>query len=94
MKYSVWDVAVAFNNGIARVAGNAVSTGEEYLLFGKKIAMWHNGAVIFHWCGYYTRTTADHMNNILRALGAEERVSYATARDESQTVFTVKIERN
>jgi hypothetical protein len=53
----------------------------------------HNAAirdgdnVIFHWHRYYTRTTAAHMNEILRAMAAPMRVSYAEARDKQATHF-------
>ena len=87
------DVALAFAAGIARSTGNCASTGEEYLLHGNKIAMWHGNAVIFNWCGNYTLTTSAHMNLILRALGSEERVSSAEARNNSHTAFSVKGER-
>ncbi len=62
----------------------------EYLLHGHVIAridMCKN--ITFDWCGWYTRTTAAHMNEILRAANKPIRVSYSQARDAGITTFDV-----
>ena len=46
------------------------------------------GELFFDWCGWYTPTTARHMNAILKAAGHAKRVSYAAHRDEGVEAFT------
>ena len=69
---------------------NATATATTYRLHGHAIATRDaTGAVHFDWCGWFTPTTAAHMNAILRALNAPQRVSYAEARDgRAPRVFT------
>lgn len=64
----------------------------EYRLYGNVIAtITHRGAPItFNWCGWYGPTTANHINNILRAAGKACRVSYAQARKDGQSIFTIE----
>lgn len=54
----------------------------EYRLHGNVIArlLPADGSIEFNWCGWYTPTTANHMNAILRAGGRSIRVSYARYR--------------
>lgn len=66
---------------------NAHTDGTVYVLHESPIAKWVGDQVQFYWHGYYTPTTASHMNEILRALGAGFRVSYAAARDNKATHF-------
>lgn len=66
---------------------NAHTDGSTYVLHTSPIATWVDNQVQFYWHGYYTPTTASHMNDILRALGAGFRVSYAAARDSKATHF-------
>jgi hypothetical protein len=75
---------VAGNNGTCH---NATTDGQTYWLHGHPIAVKTDGAVVFYWHGYYTVTTASHMNEVLKALGAPFRVSRSTAAKEGQTHF-------
>jgi hypothetical protein len=70
---------------------NATATATFYRLHGHAIATRDaTGAVTFDWCGWFTVTTAAHMNAILRAMNVPQRVSYAAARDgKAPAVFTV-----
>lgn len=86
-------IARAFANGQPGHCHNARTDGVTYTLHQSPIAVRHDGAVVFHWHGFYTRTTANHMNAILRALGAEFRVSFSQARDTQQTHFVLELER-
>lgn len=75
---------VAGNNGTCH---NATTDGQTYWLHGHAIAVKTDGGVVFYWHGYYTATTASHMNEVLRTLGAPFRASYANARDNKDTHF-------
>lgn len=66
---------------------NATTDGDVYTLHDSPIAHRTGAAVVFYWHGFYTPTTASHMNAILKALGAPFRVSYAQARKEGATTF-------
>jgi hypothetical protein len=81
------ELAKAFVAGDSGACHNATTDGRRYLLHGHAIAVKTDGGVVFYWHGYYTRTTANHMNEILRALDASFRVSYANARDNKDTHF-------
>jgi hypothetical protein len=65
----------------------------EYRLHGHCIAHYIKGNREFalgYWCGYYTRTTANHLNTIRDALKVDgRRVSYAKARDASSNTFSL-----
>lgn len=61
----------------------------EYRLHNNVIARMYADKMVFDWCGWYTPTTANHMNNILTVMGSSKRVSYAHARDSGDTTFTV-----
>ena len=80
----------AFAQGIPGKCHNAMTDGQTYLLHGHPIAVKQDGNVVFYWHGFYTRTTAAHMNDILRAIHADFRVGHARARDTAQTHFVVK----
>lgn len=62
----------------------------EYVLHGNVICRQasKNGPLQFDWCGWYTPTTARHMNAILKAVGVKHRVSYSQARRDGIAVFT------
>ena len=79
------EIARAF---LARKPGachNAKTDGKEYALHGSVIAKHtESGSIEFSFCGFYTTTTASHINEILKAAGAMRRVSYAQARDGKQ----------
>jgi hypothetical protein len=75
---------------VARKPGkchNASTGGDVYTLHKSPIAVHEGSAVVFFWHGYYTTTTASHMNAILKAIGSDMRVSYAKARDTGATTF-------
>ena len=65
----------------------------EYLLHNNIIAQFdpNNRSLSLHWCGWYSPTTANHMNAILRAFGIAQSVSYAQARDSGtgSVIFSV-----
>ena len=86
-------LAQAFANGKAGRCHNAHTDGVTYTLHQSPIAVRHDGAVVFHWHGFYTKSTANHMNHILRAFGADFRVSFAQARDKRETHFVLELER-
>lgn len=89
---TVQSVADAFAQGRLEKCHNAVSTGSTYLLHGNCIAKKRPcGRVELDWCGYYTSTTARHLNAILKAYGQPFRVSYAKARQEGQTSFEIEV---
>jgi len=85
-------VAEAFAARTSARCHNATTDGVEYLLHGHKIAERITPTVFrFNWCGWYTPTTAAHMNDILRAIGSGLRVSYTAARDgKADSVFDVQ----
>ena len=86
-------IARAFAARRAGTCHNARTDGVTYTLHQSPIAVRQGDAVVFHWHGFYTKSTANHMNAILRALGAEFRVSFAQARDTRQTHFVLELER-
>jgi hypothetical protein len=79
--------ALAFINRLVASCHNAKTGAGIYQLHGHTIARWEafdcegETLITMSWCGYYTPTTASHMNAILKALEAPTRVSYARARD-------------
>lgn len=83
------DVAVAFANGKTAKCHNAGAFDNRYILHGTVICTREEqGRVyIFNWGGYFTRTTANHMNEIIDAANLGQRVSYATARDAGERGF-------
>ncbi len=87
---TVKQVAEAFAAGNSATCGNAKTDGCTCELHGNRIAAHHVvGKVLFNWCGWYTPTTANHMNEILRAMGAQIRVSASQAKKSGQTTFVV-----
>ena len=66
-----------------------LGSGTEYLLHGNRICRKGDAgnALHFDWCGWYTQTTARHMNVILHAAGRETRVSYSQARKAGTKQF-------
>lgn len=80
---SIKDVANAFIAGKQNSCHNSRTDGQTYWLHGNPIARKvEAGSVIISWCGWYTRTTASHLNAIATAYGSCERFSYAQAREE------------
>jgi len=83
-------LANAYAAGKPGACHNAKSTGNTYLLHYNAIVERQSERVWrFNWCGWHTHTTASHMNEVLRALGVPMRVSYAKARDNGETNFTI-----
>lgn len=84
-------VARAFARRRNARVGNAESRDGRYYLFGHCIAQrMHDGSVIGDWCGYYTQSTARHLNLIASELGPRAaRVSYAAARDAQTERFVL-----
>lgn len=76
--------AAAFAAGKSAKCHNATTDGVRYLLHGHPIAEWIRLAgrdyLKLDWRGYYTATTANHMNKILTACGIGNRVSRKRAR--------------
>lgn len=81
------EIAKAFAGRKPGHCHNAQTDGSVYVLHRSPIAKWVGDQVQFYWHGFYTPTTASHMNEILKALGASFRVSYAAARDNNATHF-------
>lgn len=87
---TVQSVANAFAQGRAAKCHNAATDGQTYTLHGSQIAFkTPEGLVQLDWCGYYTGTTARHLNAILKEYGQPFRVSYAQARQGGQTTFSI-----
>lgn len=83
---SIKDVANAFIAGKQGQCHNSKTDGTTYWLHGNPIARKiDGGSVIISWCGWYTPTTANHLNAIARAYGTGNRFSYAYARDKGVT---------
>ena len=92
---TVEQTAKAFIHGIKGHCHNATTDGTEYRLHGNLICTKYGEpgkyVLAFDWCGYYTTTTTNHMNNILRAARANVRVSYTQARRNNITRFEVAV---
>ena len=87
---TIQQVAEAFAAGRKGKAGSASTDGRQYVLYNTVIAeRISEKEVRINWGGFYTATTANHINEILDALGVPVRVSYAKARDAYQTDFIV-----
>jgi len=95
MSHTVAQMAAEFVNGNRKLSHPSVEiryplgSGTEYLLHGNRICRKGDAgnALHFDWCGWYTPTTANHMNAILRAAGKDIRVSYSQARKAGVTQF-------
>ena len=92
---TVQQVAEAFVGSKVARCGNATTDGVTYRLHGNIIAIDTPEGILFNWCGWYTPTTANHMNEILRAMYAGggkswTKVSYSAARTSGQTTFNVE----
>ena len=86
---TVEQVAAAFAAGGNTKCGNASTDGSTgtYTLHKTVIARKQaGGGLALNWGGFYTPTTASHMNAVLKAMGYKDRVSYAQARDRRDTV--------
>lgn len=82
-------LAQRFVNGATKGnVHNARIDGNEYKLHGHVICKRIEGSLAFNWCGWYTPTTANHMNQLLLAAGANQRVSYSQACKADISSFT------
>ena len=89
---TVKQVAEAFVAGKNAKCGNAVTDGVAYVLHRSVIAIKKNtGEIEFSYCNWFTPTTANHINEILRAMGSDMRRSYAKDRDAGIKQFSVKL---
>ena len=86
---TVKQVAEAFVGSKVARCGNATTDGITYRMHGNIIAIDTPEGIVFNWFGWYTPTTANHMNEILRAMGAQIRVSASQAKKSGQTTFVV-----
>lgn len=82
-------LAKAFVAGNTGKCHNAHTDGNTYYLHGHPIVQKIGSEYKFNWCGWYTQTTASHMNFVLRTLNAGVHVSAARHRDEGIDTFTV-----
>ena len=79
---SIQRVAQAFMQGKTATSHNSKTDGVSYWLHGNKIAdKTDTGSVIINWCGWHTRTTANHLNHIAKAYGIMRRFSAKVAKD-------------
>jgi len=83
--------AEAFVQGVPGACHNAHTDGQTYYLHGHPIAVREGKSVVFYWHGFYTRTTAAHMNKVLKALGVRfAHMSCAAARDAKATHWVLE----
>lgn len=81
---SIQRVATAFMQGRAATSHNSKTDGQSYWLHGNKIAQKGiEGSVIINWCGWHTRTTANHLNIIAKVYNWNTRFSAKMARDNN-----------
>jgi len=88
---TIQQTANSFVTGRAAKCHNASTNGAEYVLHRSPIVRRVGSSYIFDWHGYYTKTTAAHMNAVLKALGVNMRVSYSQARDAGTETFSVGV---
>jgi hypothetical protein len=86
---TIEQTAQAFVNGKSAHCHNAHTDGQRYTLH-RTIIVYRNeqGQLVTDWGGFYTKTTASHMNAVLKAFGSARRVSYAKARDSNEGKVT------
>ena len=78
---TVKQVAEAFASGKKAKCHNAKTDGQSYWLHGNHIAYRApTGEIIANWCGWYTVTTANHLNKIATAIGSPFTINRANAR--------------
>lgn len=81
---SIERVAKAFMQGKPATSHNSKTDGSSYWLHGNKIAQKGiEGSVIINWCGWYTPTTANHLNHIAKAYNWDKRFSRKIAQDNN-----------
>jgi hypothetical protein len=83
---SIQRVATAFMQGKTATSHNSKTDGVSYWLHGNKIAdKTDTGSVIINWCGWYTRTTANHLNHIAKTYNWTHRFSAKMAKDNNKS---------
>lgn len=98
---TIAQVAKAFSQGKAARCHNAYTDGQSYWLHGSMIARKYNAfnflnepRIELKWCGWYTRTTANHLNKIVEVFGyTGQRLSYKQARDNGHRVIVLNPKR-
>jgi hypothetical protein len=91
------EVAKAFLDGKAAKKGSASTDGQSFKLHGNTIATHNGDKVKFDWAGWYTPTTASHMNTILHHMTEKaglpkysgHSVGASTARKNGDETFDV-----
>jgi hypothetical protein len=91
------EVAKAFLDGRAAKKGSASTDGQSFKLHGNTIATHNGDKVKFDWAGWYTPTTASHMNTILHHMTEKaglpkysgHSVGASTARKNGDETFDV-----
>lgn len=92
---SIQRVAQAFMQGKPATSHSSKTDGQSYWLHGNKIAeKGIEGSVIINWCGWYTRTTANHLNHIAKTYNWSHRFSAKIARDESKSMEIMYVRHN
>lgn len=77
-------VAEAFIKGQRAQSHNSKTDGQTYWLHDNNIARkGAGGSVIINWCGWYTPTTANHLNSIAKAYGVNHKFSRKLAQDNN-----------
>ena len=84
---TVKQVAEAFASGKKAKCHNAETDGQSYWLHGSCIAYKDSRWVTGNWCGFYTATTANHLNKIADAIGSKNHFSYSSAKLNSVRTF-------
>jgi hypothetical protein len=86
---TIEQTAQAFVNGKSAYCHNAHTDGQRYTLH-RTVIVYRNeqGQLVTDWGGFYTKTTASHINAVLKAYGSARRVSYAKARDSNEGKVT------
>lgn len=87
---TIQQVAEAFAKGLTAKSHNSSTNGTAYYLHGHRIAEKVDAHhVRFDWCGWYTPTTANHMNYLLRAIGSQIKVSWSQRHESGDFVVEV-----
>lgn len=80
-------LAKTFIRGDSGSCHNAHTDGQVYTLHKSPIVVKCGSQYQFYWHGYYTNTTASHMNEVLGLLGAPFRVGWTDAKRRGEDVF-------
>lgn len=86
---TIEQTATAFINGTAAKCHNASTDGQVYTLHKTVIARRVSNGVEFDWGGYHTMTTANHINAVIDAMGANRHVSYSAGRRNGINKFVI-----